>query len=55
MNLAELNKTVQNINDQFSKELESMKRFPTKIPDITNYIESMSCRSNQYINEKQTN
>lgn len=44
--LIELNKMIQNMNDQFSKESESMEIYQTEIPEI-NYIESTGSRSNK--------
>lgn len=35
------------MNDQFTKELESLKRFQSEIQEVKNHIESMGSRTDQ--------
>lgn len=46
-NLAKLNKTVQNVDNQFNKEFEFMKRYKIDIQSTKNSVGIMSSRSEE--------
>lgn len=47
--LSKLNKTIQNMNDRFNKDIQSSrKRCQAKIPEIKSYIEFINFKNDQY-------